>query len=116
MNKAFIVEDHIDTAEALRFTAEAEGFTAETFFTFEECWTRMQAEEPCLLLMDYYVPCSMSPIVFLSLSKSKFPRLEIYVLSADHRLREKVIHLGARFMSKPFDPEKVQKIYAQHCG
>jgi DNA-binding NtrC family response regulator len=115
-DKAFIVDDHFDTADTMRSALTFSGYDAEAFTSFEECLKRITNESPCILFMDYHTPGPMNPLVFLSLVQSRFPHLKIVVVSADNRIRDKVNHLGAKFILKPVDLDQIQLMCAQHCS
>src|SRR5437870_210646 len=113
MRTAYIIDDHSDTADALQLALGIAGYKAEKFTTLDDCWKHIVNDQPCLVIMDWHMNDSMSPVVFISLVQSKFPNLAIYVLSGDQRLRDKVTHLGVKFLLKPCKLDEIQEICAQ---
>lgn len=116
MRKAFIIDDHADTAEAFCLLLKSAGYEAESFSNFDQALEGIVPDHPCILFMDYHVDSSaVTPTEFIAKVKSHHPGLKIVVISGDPRVKKTVEPLGADFMLKPIDFEKFEEFCAKYC-
>jgi len=116
MPTVFIVDDHQDTAEALAVFLESNGFTAEFYTDFKSAEDRIVRDHPGILLTDYYMFGSdISTQEFIDRIRAHFPRLKIVILSGDPLKNIDAGLMGADFLAKPIDLERLEKLCAEHC-
>jgi CheY-like chemotaxis protein len=106
MADILVVEDDLDISAALCALLRAEGHHVVAAFNGTEALARLRAgERPGIILLDLTMPTmSGSEFRAAQLRDPDLAGIPVVVLSADHRIREKAMALGAAAaFGKPFD-------------
>jgi len=109
-----VVDDDQDTVELLVLYLEQHGLVAEGFTDAEAAMQRLShGPEPCLLVVDYKLG-EIQGDEFVRLAREKGVTSPIVVITAAHPAHINVralLQLGvAQVMTKPFDPDALEKV------
>jgi CheY-like chemotaxis protein len=118
MCRVLIVEDHPDTREAIQELLNEEGHAHGAACNGREAldWLTLQAELPCLILLDLRMPV-MDGWDFLQALRlvEKWRDIAVLVVSASiERTAPKPVLPAKAFWSKPLGPEQIADLY-QYC-
>lgn len=116
MRRAFIIDDHFDTAEVLEAALSQNGYHTEQFQYLSCALIAVKQSNPCLILVDWNIPDTISTEDFIRLVRREHPEIKIIVISGDHRVHQKVRWLDiTKFLLKPVDIETVLELAQEHC-
>jgi DNA-binding response OmpR family regulator len=110
--KVLVVDDEPHIREAIKFVLESEGFDVELAGDPNECYKKLEEENPDLVLLDIVMPTS--GIDLLKNIKNSHPTTKVAMLTVvgSKFFRDQCEEMGAvDFITKPFKNEDlVQRV------
>jgi DNA-binding response OmpR family regulator len=114
METIYVIEDDLDTADAIKHYLERHNFDVRCFKDFET--TLENLDGPCVILMDICVPSLMTPDEFVWKVRNRQPKITIVLLSGSPDIQEVALRLGADgWVKKPYDIDDIVRLAAEHC-
>ena len=101
-----IVEDEPRIIKLLKVSFELDGFAVTSAKDGREALASIEAEPPDIMILDILLPVMDGFEVLRRLALSR--RFPVIAVSSNLELKQEATKLGAeRFISKPFDPNKI---------
>lgn len=118
MCHVLVVDDHLDTREAIAELLQGEGHAPGTACNGKEAleWLAAQSAPPCMILLDLRMPV-MDGWDFLRAVRlvEKWKEIAVVVISATiERDAPKPVLPAKAFWSKPLGPEQIAVVH-QYC-
>ncbi len=113
-----LVEDDHNIREALLDALAAEGYRVHCAANGREALSALKSCTPQLILLDLMMPV-MDGWQFRSEQQRdpSLARIPVIVISADHRLKDKVSALAVdAFLAKPFELDTLLATVDRYCG
>jgi len=116
----FLIEDDVDLRESLKDLLEMEGYQVGQASDGQDALEKLQACKtlPDLIILDWMMP-RMDGAQFC-LAKRQIPPIDaipIVLLTADGRVNEKVIQIGAAVgLAKPIDVDVLLSAVSEHVA
>lgn len=117
MADVLIVEDDDDLRTDLAFMLKRKGFTVATAANGADALSHIRDDGvPRLILLDLMMPTmdgwTMRQVLLQHPSLENVP---VVILSGASELEEEARSLGAGFLAKPVDLERLYQVVATHC-
>lgn len=115
-DKAFIIEDHEDTAHLLDHLIRAAGYQCFVFSNYASALASVMRDSPCIVFADINVDGEMKLEEFIRKAREVHPDLTLALISADSKIDEYAKRVGAdAAIMKPFDLHQIESAVAKHC-
>lgn len=113
-----LIDDHIDSRDALEELLRREGYTVETAGDGRQALNKLyNGLRPCLILMDLMMPV-MTGFEFRQeqMRHPEFSGIPIIVYSGVTDVRQNAEQLeAAAYAEKPVAPDRLMTLVRQHC-
>src|SRR5262249_41367529 len=117
-NAVLIIEDDVDSREALRKFLTHKGFHAETAATGEEGLRLARELHPLAITLDMVIPGMDGWAVLTALKADpELADIPVVLFTGMALERGEVFRLGAAdFVTKPVDPDRLAAVLKRYCG
>jgi DNA-binding NtrC family response regulator len=112
MKVILIVDDDDDLCRILSLYIRSKGFTTLRLDTIHGIEPLLQAQNPCLILLDNRLKDGLG-INFIKILKERVPHTPVVLMTADHMLDLKESENFPsieHFLFKPFSPDSLNEI------
>lgn len=117
MPSVLIVDDHVDTCEAVRRIIARMGTPAECVHSGVDALAYLEADQPSLVLLDLTMP-EMDGVETLERMRARGFRGAVVMFTAmsDERSRRRAMHAGATdyWVKGSFDPGQIVEMLRRH--
>jgi DNA-binding NtrC family response regulator len=118
MSVAYIIDDHLDSAETMSLMLRSEGFNSAFFTDFTDALDAITSGHPCIVFADYHSKHHgvMTAEEFLGQLRQTHPDLPVYLMSGDARLDEAARGRWTGFLLKPIESAALTAVARRHCS
>lgn len=111
---ALVVEDNTLTRMGVVMLLEDSGYTALEAANADSAIQVLESRpDICLMVTDVQMPGSMDGLTLAHIARTRWPSINIVVVSARINPEELRLPKGARFLAKPFECKKLIEVVAE---